>query len=104
ADVLVAGDGERAMLAAIAAETPGLVDGDSPDGGYFLSNTDYEALPLPARHLVDMRSYRYAIDGVPATSLIAQLGCPFGCGFCGGRNTNMLRRIRTRSAASVVRE
>jgi anaerobic magnesium-protoporphyrin IX monomethyl ester cyclase len=41
---------------------------------------------------------------VPAMSLIAQLGCPFSCGFCGGRESPMLRRVRTRSTQSVVSE
>jgi anaerobic magnesium-protoporphyrin IX monomethyl ester cyclase len=49
-------------------------------------------------------SYRYSIDGVPAMSLIAQLGCPFGCGFCAGRHSPMLRHIRKRSTANVVAE
>ena len=37
-------------------------------------------------------------------SLIAQLGCPFSCGFCGGRESPMLRRVRTRSTENVVAE
>jgi radical SAM superfamily enzyme YgiQ (UPF0313 family) len=104
ADVLVAGDGERAVLHAIAPDAPAVIDADAPDGGLFLSSDAYEATPPPARHLVDMGSYHYAIDGLPATSLIAQLGCPFGCGFCGGRSSAMLRRIRTRSSASIIGE
>ena len=51
-----------------------------------------------------MRSYKYEIDSRAAVSLIAQLGCPFGCGFCGGRNSPTLRQIRTRSTASIVGE
>ncbi len=104
ADVLVAGDGEIAVRHAIAPEAPPLIDADLPNSGLFLSDDSYEATPPPARHLVDMASYHYAIEGLAATSLIAQLGCPFGCGFCGGRNSAMLRRIRTRSASSIVRE
>ena len=104
ADVLVAGDGERAVLLALAPDAPAVIDADAPAGGLFLSSAAYEATPPPARHLVDMPSYHYTIDDLPATSLIAQLGCPFGCGFCGGRNSSMLRRIRTRSTASIVHE
>ena len=51
-----------------------------------------------------MDSYHYTIDGVAATSMISQLGCPFECGFCGGRFSPMLRRIRTRPKESVVLE
>ncbi|MEL6183959.1 MAG: radical SAM protein [Myxococcota bacterium] len=103
-DVLVAGDGELAVLAALADDPPRLVDGDDRNGPFFLSDADFTDSPPPARHLVDMESYRYSIEGHPATSLIAQLGCPFACGFCGGRASNALRVIRTRSVTSVVHE
>ena len=102
-DVIVSGDGERAVHEAL--RTGGsFVDADDPRGTLFLTNRSYEESPMPARHLVDMKSYKYSIDGFPATSLIAQLGCPFGCGFCGGRNSSMLRKIRTRSIESIVGE
>src|SRR6185437_41190 len=58
----------------------------------------------PSRHLVDLKSYHYGIEGHRATSLIAQLGCPFECGFCGGRNSKTLRLIRNRSVASILDE
>jgi anaerobic magnesium-protoporphyrin IX monomethyl ester cyclase len=104
ADVLVSGDGELAILRALDADAPKLIDGDDPKGGLFLTNALYEATGVPARHLVDMTSYHYEIDGHRSTSLIAQLGCPFGCGFCGGRNSKSLRMIRTRSTESIVAE
>ncbi|MDX6769830.1 MAG: radical SAM protein [Elusimicrobiota bacterium] len=103
-DVLVPGDGEEAVFAAIRPEAPKVVDGDDPRSPLFLTSQRLDELPLPARHLVDVDSYHYSIEGVPATSLIAQLGCPFSCGFCGGRESPMLRRVRTRSTASVVAE
>jgi anaerobic magnesium-protoporphyrin IX monomethyl ester cyclase len=103
-DVLVAGDGEDAIFEAIKPQAPKLVDADDPASPMFLTNKRLNELPFPARHLIDMSSYRYTIDGVPATSLIAQLGCPFACGFCGGRESPMLRRIRTRSTENVVQE
>jgi len=49
-------------------------------------------------------SYKYTIDGVRALSMIAQLGCPFGCGFCGGRMSPFLRRIRMRTSENIVQE
>ncbi len=103
-DVLVAGDGERAVFLAIADDAPKLVDGDDPKTDLFLTNKMLEETPWPARHLVDLPSYHYSIEKVPATTLIAQLGCPFGCGFCGGRESAMLRRVRTRSSQNVVDE
>lgn len=99
---LVAGDGEDAIVPALNAT--GLIDADDPKGSLFLTNQRYNELPFPARHLVDLDSYHYEIDGERATSLIAQLGCPFECGFCGGRSTAFLRKIRTRTSESIVAE
>jgi radical SAM superfamily enzyme YgiQ (UPF0313 family) len=103
-DVLVCGDGERAIHVALADDPPGLIDGDDPKSDLFLRGSDLETAPLPARHLIDLDSYHYEIDGVRAQSLICQLGCPFGCHFCGGRRSPFLRRVRTRSPESVVAE
>lgn len=104
ADVLVSGDGEVAVLDAIRPGAPPFIDGDDPKGGLFLTHATYEASALPARHLVAMETYHYEIEGHRSTSLIAQLGCPFSCGFCGGRNSKSLRVIRTRSTESIVGE
>jgi radical SAM superfamily enzyme YgiQ (UPF0313 family) len=106
-DVLVAGDGEEAIFSALRSArptTPVLIDADDPSSSLFLSNAALTALPFPARHLVDVDSYHYAIDGRRALSLIAQLGCPFECGFCGGRSSPSLRRVRTRTTESIVDE
>lgn len=102
--VLCSGDGEVAVLQAVQPDAPAIVDGDDRKGGLFMNDDFYETTPAPARHLVDMASYHYTIEGHDATSLIAQLGCPFNCGFCGGRNSNSLRVIRTRSIESIVEE
>ncbi len=103
-DVLVAGDGEIAIIRAVQPDSPKFLDGDDNRGEFFLTDKTYETMPAPARHLVDLRSYKYAVEGFPATSLIAQLGCPFNCGFCGGRNSKSLRVVRTRSEQSIVDE
>src|SRR5205814_932034 len=103
-DVLVAGDGEDAVFLALKQSPLKLVDADDPTSALFLTNKHLTELPFPARHLVDIESYHYSIDGVSALSLIAQLGCPFACGFCGGRESPMLRRIRMRSTENIVKE
>jgi radical SAM superfamily enzyme YgiQ (UPF0313 family) len=103
-DVLVTGDGEAAVFEALQDAPPPIVDGDNPKSPLFLNNASLEELPLPARHLIDVSTYQYSIDGTRALSMIAQLGCPFGCGFCGGRMSPFLRRVRTRSSESIVRE
>jgi anaerobic magnesium-protoporphyrin IX monomethyl ester cyclase len=103
-DVLCSGDGELAIFEALKHDAPKVVDGDDPKGGLFLTDQMFSDSPLPARHLVDLKSYHYSIEGFAATSLIAQLGCPFGCGFCGGRNSKSLRLIRNRSVGSILGE
>jgi anaerobic magnesium-protoporphyrin IX monomethyl ester cyclase len=103
-DVLVAGDGELAVLNALEPDSPKVIDGDDHKGAYFMSDAQYDASPWPSRHLVNMSSYHYSIEGYHATSLIAQLGCPFNCGFCGGRNSKSLRVIRVRSVESILAE
>jgi radical SAM superfamily enzyme YgiQ (UPF0313 family) len=103
-DVLVAGDGEKAVAQALMPNAPKLIDADDRTSSMFLKNEELNTLPFPARDLVDWQSYHYAIDGVPANSIIAQLGCPFKCGFCGGRDSAMLRYPRFRTPESVVRE
>ena len=103
-DVLCSGDGELAIFEALKDDAPKMVDGDDPKGGLFLTDQMFTEGPLPARHLVDLKSYRYSIEGHRATSLIAQLGCPFGCGFCGGRNSKSLRQIRNRDTDSILQE
>lgn len=103
-DVIVAGDGEFAMLRALEPHAPRLIDADDPASDLFHTSCTLESLPFPARHLVDVQSYHYQIDGIPALSIIAQLGCPFGCSFCGGRISPFLRRVRSRSSQHVVAE
>lgn len=103
-DVLVCGDGERAITVALRDDAPGLIDADDPKSDLFLGPPDLEDGPFAARHLLDLDSYYYDIDGKRAQSLICQLGCPFGCAFCGGRSSPFLRRVRTRSTERVIAE
>lgn len=103
-DHLVSGDGELAVFELFKQDCPQVVDADDLKSPLFMSDEVYESTDMPARHLVDLSSYHYSIEGFKATSLIAQLGCPFKCGFCGGRNSRSLRVIRTRSEFSIIEE
>jgi anaerobic magnesium-protoporphyrin IX monomethyl ester cyclase len=103
-DVLVAGDGEEAIFMALKEGCCAVIDADETSSPLFLDNKRLTELPFPARHLLDVSSYNYTIENIPATSLIAQLGCPFSCGFCGGRESNMLRKIRMRTSENIVAE
>jgi anaerobic magnesium-protoporphyrin IX monomethyl ester cyclase len=101
-DTVVAGDGEKSIFRAIREY--GLIDADDPKSDLWVSSKDFSESPFPARHLVDINSYHYTLDGEKATSAVFQLGCPFECGFCGGRFSPMLRRIRSRTSDSIIAE
>lgn len=101
---IVAGDGEKAILHIARGDRNKLIDADKPREELFIRKGQVDEFPFPARHLIDMASYHYKIDGAPSTSLIAQLGCPFNCFFCGGRYSPMLRMSRTRSTPSILAE
>ena len=103
-DILVAGDGELAIRLALEKNAPSYIDADDPKTTLFLKNSTLDELPFPARHLIDVESYKYTIDGIRALSLIAQLGCPYECGFCGGRYSPYLRRIRMRTSQNIIEE
>jgi radical SAM superfamily enzyme YgiQ (UPF0313 family) len=102
-DVLVAGDGEAAIFEALSPQAAKLIDADNRKSPLFLGKEELDVL-VPARHLVAIDSYHYAIEGEKAVSLIGQLGCPFGCRFCGGRSSPSFRAVRLRSAEKVVEE
>ena len=103
-DTVVAGDGEESILEAVKPGAPKVIDADDRKSPYWQTSDKFNARPFPARHLIDLDSYHYEIEGKRATSLIAQLGCPFECNFCGGRLSPMLRHIRKRSVASILAE
>jgi anaerobic magnesium-protoporphyrin IX monomethyl ester cyclase len=64
---------------------------------------DVETLPLPARHLVDLYSYRASLAGRPLTPLVTSRGCPGACNFCSS-SSFFGRGWRYRSAESVLCE
>lgn len=103
-DCMICGDGEDAIIYALNNNLPKIVDADDPKSNLFLTNSGFDKSPLPARHLIDLNSYNYSIDGVKATSMICQLGCVMNCFFCAGRNSPSLRRMRLRESDSVVNE
>lgn len=68
--------------------------------GQTIKNLD--SLPLPARHLVDMKSYTREVEGKRATSLITSRGCPYACSFCCKDIHG--RTVRFRSSENIIKE
>ena len=63
---------------------------------------DLDALPLPARHLVDPADYGGASNRDLHSNLFSSRGCPARCAYCAGGLFG--RRFRFRSAKSVLDE
>lgn len=104
-DRIVVGDGEEAIFYAIdKSNNKQIVDGSNNKSELFLQKGTLESYEHPARHLIDLDSYHYTIDGKRAFSVIGQLGCPFECGFCGGRDSQVFRIARTRDIGDVIKE
>lgn len=106
-DQLVIGDGELAIFEALDSQDK-IIDAGGRKSPLFMRRGELDGFASPARHLIDLDSYRYYISDrggkYRAVSVIGQLGCPFKCGFCGGRNTDFLRYTRTRSVGSIISE
>jgi radical SAM superfamily enzyme YgiQ (UPF0313 family) len=62
---------------------------------------DIDALPLPARDLIDPA--RYTLGGKRVTMLITSRGCPYHCTFCSIFLTAG-RQFRTRSISGIINE
>lgn len=101
-DRIVCGDGELAVFKSIEGHK--YVDADDVKSDLFLSDEVFNNLPFPARELIDVDSYKFTINNQKGLSLIGQLGCPFNCGFCSGRNSPTFRKIRTRTVDNIIQE
>jgi len=65
------------------------------------SNVD--KIPLPARDMLPLSSYKAFLDERPMTSAITSRGCPFNCSFCSSSKFGGFK-WRARSALSVIEE
>ena len=97
-DCVVLGDGEDAVIQALAPDAPKVIDAASTVKKGELK------WRWPARDLIDMTSYKYRLGGRLGTSMLWSMGCPWGCLWCCGRLTPFLRRQRQRNVDDVVRE
>jgi anaerobic magnesium-protoporphyrin IX monomethyl ester cyclase len=110
---IVRGEGESVFPALLAAlesrgdknQIRGII---CKDDGKIVSTpdadpVDVEALPLPARHLVDLHRYRASMAERPLTPVVTSRGCPSACHFCSS-SSFFGRGWRYRSAESVLYE
>ena len=79
-DRIFVGEGEDHMLNAL----------NSSDKWAQMPNVNnIDALPPPARHLVNMDEYKWFLEtpngNIRGTNVMTQRGCPFHCYFCSGR-------------------
>jgi len=95
-DKVICGDGWSGTLAALKPGSPRVIREAIV--------TDFSSVPFPARHLVDLDSYVYTLEGRRATSIMSHLGCPYQCAFCSGRTFPFFTRVRWRTPESVVAE
>jgi len=111
-DIVVRGEPEYTVLETIKnMENLSAVQGisymregrviDNPDRPTI---TDLDALPLPARDLVDNKKYHLvSFPGRPTAMVLTSRGCPFNCTYC-ATHLFYKRRRNVRSTESVVRE
>jgi len=110
-DYVVLGEGERLLpllLKALDKNGKAAIDGIGcrkngeiavPPAGSFIDNLD--AVPYPARDLLDPDSYR--IGKKRATMIITSRGCPHRCAYCSAHRT-MGTAFRTRSPMNIIEE
>ena len=111
-DYVVLGEGERRLPLLLkqlekngkAAAIDGVGTGSNGKITVSAANTfidDLDALPYPARDLLDPDSYR--IGKKRSTMIITSRGCPHRCAYCSAHRT-MGTTFRTRSPMNIVEE
>jgi anaerobic magnesium-protoporphyrin IX monomethyl ester cyclase len=119
ADLVYAGEGERAFKLLLAGTDPSTIPGACflKDGeavlipGRLLVD-DLNSLPLPDRDVFNMDDYFrtwYSMDrvdpGLKGTTIMGTRGCPFKCTFCQPTLSEIFGKImRMRSPESIVEE
>lgn len=90
-DCVVMGDGEPIIEEAFMGEVSRLIGGESHS---------LDEYPIIDRTLLNLKNYRYFLNGKLATTLMTSQGCPFKCGFCAKNYST----VRFRSVEKVKKE
>ena len=93
-DYVIIGEGERAILELLNLPSNQIIKSEYIE--------DIDSIPFPDRNAIDIHAYKYAIDGLPATTMITSRGCPYDCAFCA--NSVWVRSTRLRSADNIFEE
>jgi anaerobic magnesium-protoporphyrin IX monomethyl ester cyclase len=79
-------------------------DGEALDisrrGIVHIKEQPLDLYPVSDRNLLDIKSYRYFIDGRLATTVVTARGCPYQCAFCSKNYST----VRLKSAEDVIKE
>ena len=59
---------------------------------------------VPDRTLMDIKSYKFNLNGQLTTNIQTQRGCPNQCAFCCGRDVEMYNRVRQHSVERIINE
>ncbi len=98
-DVVVIGEGERALLDIVRRKEN---SGEQERVLRYDYLKEIDDLPFPDRDIIDIKSYKYYLDGQLTTTVITSRGCPFGCNFCA--NNAWGKTLRLRSPRNVFEE
>lgn len=98
-DVTVMGEGEAAVLDIVRRKEAAQRQEKIVKYEY---EKDIDSFPFPDRDIIDIKSYKYYLDGHLTTTVISSRGCPFGCNFCA--NNAWGKTLRMRSPQNVFDE
>lgn len=66
----------------------------------FAKSLQLDKYPIADRSLINIKKYKYTMDGLHATSLVTSRGCPYHCAFC----SKNYGKIRLLSAERTIEE